>query len=92
MQIRKGDKFGKWTVLNPKAHDSQVEVLCECGTMRRFRKSVLLEGYSRQCKDCSKKSRAKYNIANKDMDVPNDPEKDKAMIDDWLRTNKPTVI
>lgn len=65
LEIKAGDKFGKWTVLeetepyvyrcgNRNRTKRRVKVQCECGCQRTIVLSDLTRGKSRMCKSCSK--------------------------------------
>jgi len=90
-KIRVGDTFGKWTVVIPKTTNGQTEVICECGSTRQMYYYRLLEGHSRQCKNCSKLERQTFGFGTKMDEGPKihvDLEKDQAMIDKWLEKNE----
>lgn len=48
-QIKIGDKFGKWTVLEDEKPQRKILCKCDCGTIREVNKDALLEKRSISC-------------------------------------------
>jgi hypothetical protein len=56
--VNLGEKFGRWTVINPLVRTDfryMAEVLCECGTKELIRPSNLRNGRTKGCKHCMNK-------------------------------------
>lgn len=49
LKIKKGDKFGEWTVIYPHSSSENSFCRCSCGTMREVNNSNLLNGKSKSC-------------------------------------------
>jgi hypothetical protein len=62
MPIKKGDKFGNWTVISDSYVQGQTTLLecrCKCGAVKPVPYSNLVNGRTTQCIDCSKAERWK---------------------------------
>lgn len=57
-EIKTGMKFGKWLVLLPRSlkcgKHRYWDVLCECGTVDKRRNDCLLNGLTKECRNCWK--------------------------------------
>jgi len=60
-ELRKGDKFGEWTVIEqlPERKDGYIlyKAICSCGNEGIFKSYYLLAEKSRYCRSCSAKKR-----------------------------------
>lgn len=68
MDIKVGDKFGDWTVINtdiPSRNKARY-IQCQCGAVNEINASALRNGKSSSCKSCSARKRtAKLEIGSK---------------------------
>lgn len=70
LDIKVGDKFGDWTVINtdiPSRNKSRyIQCQCKCGAINEINASALRNGKSSSCKSCSARKRtAKLEIGSK---------------------------
>lgn len=70
LDIKVGDKFGDWTVINtdiPSRNKARyIQCQCKCGAVNEINASALRNGKSSSCKSCSARKRtAKLEIGSK---------------------------
>jgi len=80
----------------------ETRVVCIAGKNRTQRKRVCekckktewvyLGNCAKNCNECFLKTRQSISIGSYADALPQDEEKNRALIDAWLKKNKPTVI
>lgn len=70
LEIKKGDKFGKWTVIDTNRFSKHghvyVQCQCSCGTIKDIASTALLRGKTSKCKSCSARTHTTVlNIGSK---------------------------
>lgn len=71
LDIKVGDKFGDWTVINtdiPSRNKARyIQCQCKCGAVNEINASALRNGKSSSCKSCSarKKEQLSWKIGSK---------------------------
>jgi len=93
--VKDGDMFGSWAVVDSKALDNRITVVCECGTTQNVRPGVLLNGTSRECRNCLRRERrlAPFTAKKKLTDEQAANAKwERDEIDKWLEHNTPTQL
>ena len=63
-KIKRGDKFGKWIVLEDEKPQRKILCKCVCGTIRKVNKDGLLEGRSASC-GCVSANKSKERNSHK---------------------------
>ena len=81
--VKMGEKFGRWTVINPLVRTDfryMAKCECECGTISLIRHSNLRNGRSMGCTHCQKK----FNYPTFRKSSANPDEKLKGLSPNWL--------
>lgn len=97
-EVYKGRQVASWTIQSDKMDDKGcVSVRCACGRRSHIKAYQLFNGYSLKCKECNKAFRQSFrstgHLAPAKGDYPpSNPEKEQAMIEEFLKTQKKGAV